>query len=613
MRKVKKIQKQEMIPEVNHDTLTFLEMIAPSIVRFNIDHFICGNTYRCIWAVREYPTSTEEQAILHRLGEKDGITLKIYTRHVTALEEKKIIHNASNRNRMRQNTTDMQENITASSNLQDVETIITTMHRNREPLLHTAVYIELTANDMEKLKLLQTEVETELMRSKLNVDKLLMRQKEGFICVMPTGCNLFKEQFERVLPASSVANLYPFAYSGKTDPNGFYLGKDKYGSNILVDFEKRESDKTNSNILILGNSGQGKSYLLKLILTCLRESGKHIVCLDPEFEYGELTKNLGGTYIDLMSGEYIINVLEPKLWHDGSTDSKEDEDAPATFKQQSRMSQHISFLRDFFRSYKDFTDAQIDTIEIMLEQLYQDFNISDETDFSQMNPSDYPILSDLYELCEREFKHYDAKQKKLYTADMLREICLGLHSMCAGAESRFFNGHTNVETHRFVTFGCKGLLESSKNLKNALLFNVLSYMSNALLTNGNTVASIDEMYLFLSNYVAVEYIRNFSKRVRKKDSAVILASQNVEDFLQDNIRELTKPLFAIPTHAFLFNAGNTSDKVYMETLQLQKSEYDIIRHPARGSCLYKCGNERYNLLVRAPGYKSKLFGDAGGR
>ena len=101
--------------------------------------------------------------------------------------------------------------------------------------------------------------------------------------------------------------------------------------------------------------------------------------------------------------------------------------------------------------------------------------------------------------------------------------------------------------------------------------------------------------------------------MRKKDSAVILASQNVEDFLQDNIRELTKPLFAIPTHAFLFNAGNTSDKVYMETLQLQKSEYDIIRHPARGSCLYKCGNERYNLLVKAPEYKSKLFGEAGGR
>ena len=84
---------------------------------------------------------------------------------------------------------------------------------------------------------------------------------------MPSGYNLFKDQFERVLPASSVANLYPFNYSGKTDPHGFYIGRDKFGSNVLVDFNRRADDKTNANILILGNSGQGKSYLLKLLLT----------------------------------------------------------------------------------------------------------------------------------------------------------------------------------------------------------------------------------------------------------------------------------------------------------------------------------------------------------
>ena len=114
---------------------------------------------------------------------------------------------------------------------------------------------------------------TELIRSKLNVDRLMLRQQQGFQCVMPSGFNVFRDQFERVLPASSVANLYPFNYSGKTDANGFYVGRDKFGSNVLVDFNKRADDKTNANILILGNSGQGKSYLLKLILCNLRESG----------------------------------------------------------------------------------------------------------------------------------------------------------------------------------------------------------------------------------------------------------------------------------------------------------------------------------------------------
>lgn len=590
----------------------FLDMIAPSVVKFYTDHFICGNTYRCVWALREYPTATDEQAILRHLGEKDGITLKIYTRHVTPVEEKKIISNAANKNRLkRSNTNDLQQTVTAESNLQDVATIVAAMHRNREPLLHAAVYIELSAHDLDRLKELQTEVLTELIRSKLNVDRLMLRQQQGFIAVMPSGYNIFGDQFERVLPASSVANLYPFNYSGKTDANGFYLGRDKFGSNIIVDFNKRTDDKTNANILILGNSGQGKSYLMKLILCNMRQSGMKVIVLDPEHEYEELTINLGGGFIDLMSGEYIINVLEPKTWDE--TGSPEDKDAPQAFRCASKLSQHISFLKDFFRSYKDFDDRQIDTIEIMLTKLYEKWNITDRTNLDMLKPADYPVLSDLYNLIEAEYQNNDSRRRQLYTAETLREICLGLHSLCKGAESKFFDGHTNITDSHFITFGVKGLLQASRNIKNALLFNALSFMSNQLLTAGSTAASIDEMYLFLSNLNAIEYIRNFMKRVRKKDSAVILASQNLEDFNIDGIREYTKPLFSIPTHAFLFNAGNIDAKFYIDSLQLEQSEYNLIRYPQRGVCLYKCGNERYNLMVTAPEHKEKLFGTAGGR
>ena len=127
------------------------------------------------------------------------------------------------------------------------------------------------------------------------------------------------------------------------------------------------------------------------------------------------------------------------------------------------------------------------------------------------------------------------------------------------------------------------------------------------------MASIDEFYLFLTNLTAVEYVRNFMKRVRKKESSVILASQNLEDYNLPGIAEYTKPLFSIPTHVFLFHAGNTDAKFYMDTLQLEQSEYNLIKYPQRGVCLYKCGNERYNLVVHAPDYKARLFGSAGGR
>lgn len=565
-----------------------------------------------MWALREYPTATEEQALLRYLGEKDGVTLHIYTRQVTPAEEKKIIGNAANKNRMRQsNTQDLQESVTAQSNLQDVMELIANMHRSREPLIHCAVYFEMIAKDYDELKLLQTEMQTELVRSKLNVDRLLLRQKEGFMAVMPSGYDSFREQFERVLPATSVANLFPFNYSGKTDSHGFYIGADKFGSNIIVDFNQRNDDKTNANILILGNSGQGKSYLLKLILSNLREQGFSLINLDPEHEYQELTENLGGVFVDMMQGKYIINILEPKQW--ATDDEEKDEDAPATFQKTTVLSQHISFLKDFFKEYKDFDDEQTDTLEIMLSKMYRYFGITETTDLSQLTHDDYPTLSNLYEYIDEEYKHFNNSKDNIYTRETLRKVLLLLNSICVGSDSKFFNGHTNIPEGKIVTFGVKGLLQANKSLKNALLFNILSYMSNELLTKGYTIASIDELYLFLTNITAVEYIRNFMKRVRKKESAIILASQNLEDFNIEGIKEFTKPLFSIPSHAFLFNAGNIDSSFYIDTLQLEQSEFDLIKYPQRGVCLYKCGNERYNLAVHAPEYKEKLFGTQGGR
>ena len=604
-----KVLTPEQVEEIR--TKDFFDCILPSTIKFFSDHYIVGDSYRSVWAIREYPPSTEEQAILSQLADRNGVTLRIYHRLVESMEQRKIIQNATRRNTMKSGGNDMNDTIEAEGNLHDVIELLANLRKNREPLLHCSVFIELKAKNMEALKELQSEISMELTRSKLSVDRLTLRQKEGFLSVLPVGANQFGAQFERVLPASSVANLYPFNFSGKTDPEGLYIGRDKFGTNILVDFDRRAEDKTTSNILILGNSGQGKSYLLKLILTNVRESGKSIICLDPESEYIDLCANLGGCYIDFLSGEYTINPLEPKAWSDGTEEI--DSTTPAAFKKQTRLSQHIAFLKDFFRSYKEFSDAQIDTIEILLSKLYARFGITDSTDYSKMKPTDYPIMEDFYKLCEEEFMTYDKQRKYLYTEQTLQEVCLGINSMCVGAESRYFNGYTNITDDAFLVFGVKGLMDTNKRLKDAMLFNILSFMSNQLLGKGNTAASIDELYLFLTNMTAIEYIRNAMKRVRKKDSSIILASQNIEDFLIPSIREFTKPLFSIPTHQFLFNAGQINPQEYMDALQVEASEFDLIKYPERGTCLYRCGNERYLLQVIAPEYKSALFGKAGGR
>ena len=611
--KLIKRKPKELTPEQKEEIYTkdFFDMILPATVSFKANYCIVGDSYRSIWAITEYAPTTEEQAILAQLADRKGVTLRHYHRLVEPLEQRKILQNAERKNKLKSTGNDVSESIEAQGNLQDVNALVANTQRSKEILLHCAVFIELKAKSHKKLKELQTEIDMELARTKIKVDKLTLRQKEGFLSVTPIGVNQFGSQYERVLPASSVANMYPFNFSGKTDPHGFYIGRDKYGTNILVDFDRRTEDKTNSNVLILGNSGQGKSYLLKLLLTNIRESGKSLVCLDPEAEYEDLTKALGGCYIDFMNGVYKINPLEPKDW--GVSDDDIDVNAPNAFKRVTRLSQHIAFLKDFFRAYKDFTDEQLDTIEIMLMKLYARFGITDSTDYSKMNSNRYPIMSDLYDICDEEYKVYDDKKNHIYTRKTLQEICLGLNSMCKGSESKYFNGHTNITDDRFLCFGVKGLLDTNRRLKDAMLFNILSYMSNKLLGVGNTVASIDELYLFLTNRTAIEYIRNAMKRVRKKESAVILASQNIEDFLMPDVKELTKPLFSIPSHHFLFYPGNINGKDFTDALMVELNEYNLIRISSRGTCLYRCGNERYLLQVKAPKYKYEIFGNAGGR
>lgn len=607
--KKKRIQTPEELEAVR--TKDFFDCILPGVLKFQADHYVRGDWYCCAWAIREYSPSTEEQAILSQVADRSGVTLRIYCRLVTGDEQRKILQNAARRNNMMRGGSDVTEAVEAEGNLEDVVNLLANLRKNKEPLLHTAVYLELCATSLDKLKALQSDIQIELARAKLSVDRLTLRQKEGFLSVHPTGSNWFGVQFERVLPASSVANLYPLNYSGKLDPNGFYIGKDKFGTHILADLDRRAGDKTNANVLILGNSGQGKSYLMKLLLTNLRESGKRILLLDAEKEYGDLTKALGGSYVDFLSGGCRINPLEPKVWTDGAEEG--DETVPETFRKNTRLSQHVAFLKDFFRVYKDFTDAQIDTLEILLLKLYRRFDISDESQFDRLPPERFPILSDLYALAEEEYKSYDGTRKNLYTEETLQAVCLGLHSMCVGAESRFFNGHTNLADDRFLCFDVKDLTETNRRLKDAALFNLLSYLSGVLLGRGNAVAGIDELYLFLSNLTAIAYIRNMVKRNRKKDSAMILASQNIEDFLIPSVRAYTKPLFSIPTHQFLFHPGSVNPREYMDALQLEESEYERIRYPERGTCIFRCGSERYLLQVKAPDYKEALFGEAGGR
>ena len=617
-------KKKEMTPEEQEEVniKNFLEMVEPGSIKFRDSFVIQDSIYRCIWAIRSYPTTTSEQALLSSLGEKSGVTLHVISKELTGMEEQKLISNASNRARNTRNSaTSVQKNIEAQEEFADIDQMIRQLHKNKESLFNTSVFIELAAKELEDFRALQNEVGSELKRLKISYDQLRLRQKDGFLSVMPGGTDHFAGYYSRALPATSVANFHPFLFSGKYCEKGFTLGKDTSGGTVIMDFNERSSTITNPNVLILGMPGMGKSFCAKTIFTNSALQGMSIIIFDPEAEYEELTENLGGTYLDLMSGKYIINVLEPKTFTtaDDGESINDDSISTKTYRQKGALTQHISFLRDFFSTYKGLTEKQLDALEIILKELYESKGLNDQTDFRRVPKTAFPILSDLWDFMNKLYENYDGHESEYYyEKSVLRDLRLALQSICVGTQSQYFNGYTNITNAHILTFGMKGILTADASLRGAMLFNCLSYLSDAMLNQRNTLGMIDELYLFLGNgtngsMTSCEYIRNLSKRCRKFDSALVLATQNVIDLLRSDIAAYTVPLLQNPSHKMIFHLGNIDPDEICKVLQIEQSEYNVISSPKRGLCLFMSGAERYSLQISVPKWKSDLYGTAGGK
>ena len=574
--------------------LSFFDYLVPTSFKVMSDKIMFNSGYRCTWAIREYPLETSASALLRELAAMENVSVRIYFRKAEKNESRSIMRTNTRKSSFKMNSSDPSEQSEGRKNMDEIMSALESMQNNRDCFIFTSCFIEMKSDTEEGLRETEGRVFDSLTSLGIHIDKLWLRQMEGFLSSLPFGFNAFGREFERILPSSSAGNLYPLSYSGKTDPCGIYIGKDRYGSSVILDANSREGSKTNSNILILGNSGMGKSYLSKFLVCNLLEQGKNVIILDPEDEYTTLTENLGGESLTIGHKDCVINPLE-------------------IFDREKDLSTHISFLRDFFSISMELSPSQSDILSSILNRLYHNSGFRSQTDIS-LNPSSaYPVLKDLMDMCVREYKNICEEDEGFYTKDDLKSLCMALHTLCVSESSPCFASSTSIKEGRLVRFGAKEIMNGGRRTKDAVLFNLLEYMNGKMLGEGNTVVLLDELYMFLSSRPSVEKIREFVKRGRKKESFVMMSTQNIEDFLLPQFKELSAPLFTLPSQRFLFSPGNVNYMDYRGLLNISEEECELLSRLQRGNCLFRCGDEAYLLSVNAPSYKSMLFGDEGGR
>ena len=444
------------------------------------------------------------------------------------------------------------------------------------------------------------------------------RQNEAFTSTNLSRLDLMSD-FQRAIHSNSVAAVFPFVLSNVMDDSGCILGTEN-DYPVIVDFFKRNFERVNSNMVIMGKSGSGKSYATKTILSQLCAENCKVFILDPENEYQVLAKNLGGRLIDVGTASqgrinpfHVITTLEG--------------DELGSESNVNNFAVHLQFLEEFFRVALDgISSDALEYLNNIIVDLYSKKNIDSNTDFSKLTPKDYPIFDELYELIneklEKAVVDYDVTQLRI------------LHNFISkfaknGRNSNLWDGESTLSVkENFTVFNFQSLLANKNGvIANAQMLMVLKWLDNEIIknrdfnlkhnTNRKIVVAIDEAHVFIDpKYpVALDFMYQLAKRIRKYSGMQIVITQNIKDFVgsEEIIRKSTAIINACQ-YSFIFSLSpNDMDDLctlYDKAGQINEVEQDqIVNNPRGNAFIITSPTSRTNISIVASNEAKRLFGE----
>ncbi len=424
---------------------------------------------------------------------------------------------------------------------------------------------------------------------------MFMQQFELYASAMISARDNFSRE-SRGIHSGSIAAAFPYVYKHIMDKNGINLGNSG-GTPVFIDFFKRDKDRVNSNMVIIGKSGSGKSYATKTILSNLAAENSKIFILDPENEYSQLAKNLDGKIIDV--GSATQGRLNPFHIITGLADDEEEKENEKTEGQNISFHVHLQFLEEFFKQILPGieTDA-LEYLNNIVIRMYEGKGIDQDTDLSSLEPEDFPIFDDLYEKILNDFQLATGE----YSKGNLR-ILLNYISKFAtgGRNASLWNGESTISTNEnFTVFNFQSLLANKNNtIANAQMLLVLKWLDNEIIknrdynlkykSNRKIIVVIDEAHVFIDAKfpIALDFMFQLAKRIRKYNGMQIIITQNVKDFV--GTEELARKSTAIINacqYSFIFplapNDMHDLCKLYEKAGAINENEQDEIINNGRG-------------------------------
>ena len=475
------------------------------------------------------------------------------------------------------------------------------------------MHIMVTSDTKENLELMKTNVRNYLDAMELRAISLRFEQEKALKSILPIfPAQDIEERIGTPMPSQTIAAMYPFIFDSIKDPGlSTLLGVDFSGGVILFNqflYQiKKENNRNNANMIILGTSGSGKSTAAKLLLRTHIRNGCQIIAIDPEDELRDITRSFGGDTIDIGKGGSfgLINPLEVVI------DADEEEIRQGLG--YTVLTRTLQSLKAFMKYYDStITEDVLTMFSEIVQDTYRRFGIDYNTDFSRFTSQDYPTFTDVYATIRGRLMSLTEQTQE---RDILERLELKVRPITKELKF-YFDGHTTLTAHSdFMVFNIKELMNSDSNVRNALFFNILKYAwSLCLNPNINTILMVDEAHVILgdNNALGADFLAQIQRRARKYNTGNIIITQQPSDFSNPTVITQGKAIFDNASYYLVMGLKKQAVDDLGKLIDLNDSEKDGIKRYSQGEALFVCGNRRMQINVAITNDELDSFGNGGG-
>ncbi len=596
----------------------YADYIKPDKIKFSLGSYLSDDVFTFSFAITDYPLYVGNSwgaGIFNIDNTKVVMTIKPVSKDKAIKRIDRAFVEVGAQRRKKLSDANAQE--TQLATMAELQQSI----QNENELLFDCTLTVTAFNNTETPNVaFRKEIRRKIMGEGFRLSPLIGRQYDGFAASTVSrrarlrGC-------ERGINSESIAAAFPFVFSAHIDDNGFLLGSSYYP--VIIDIWKRDSDQyINSNGMIFGKSGSGKSFFGKTLLTNVYSENSRIFILDPENEYQTLAKNVGGEFIDVGSAtQGRINPLHvyPILTDEGALAAPE-----VTF------SAHLQFLSSFFRiTLEGITSDSFEELNSLLVKTYESKGITQETDCTQLLAEAFPTFDDLLRTTELELENQEYTGQK--RANLERVLTYVKKFAAGGMFANLWNGPSTLKTEeRLVVFNFQSLFgTSNKMVANAQILAVMRYLDQQIINireenrsgQGKKIHPfilVDEGYNFIDPKfpVALDFIFLWYKRIRKYEGSIFFLTQNLIDVIGNSeVAAKTTAIVNNSQYSFIFSLAPADLEILMDLYKnaggINETERYEISNAGNGDCfVISSPRNRASFHVVAHDVMRKIFDEA---